>query len=114
VTAASFAISVHPLPGNLGGSFGTAAKSGGGILVTAMLGQQSQGQECLIVVGIEIDRFPKTVFSSAAVAGSLADHPHQTIRSRGKAVLSKAALTELNCLLETPLIGQLGRLTQQE
>src|SRR5262249_46161935 len=94
----SLAISVDPLSSRGGGSRRSTAKSSGCVLVTAMLSQQGQSQECLIIVGIKIDRLPETVFSSVMVAGGLADHPHQTIRGCGNALLPKKPLTERNCL----------------
>ena len=66
------------------------------------------------MVGIEIDRLPETVFRSAAVAGGLADHPHQTISRSSETLLPKMPLAYGDRLSKTSLIGQLRRLTQQQ
>ena len=63
-------------------------RHGGGIqqqlLITTVLSQQGQGQECFIMVGVEIDRLPEAVFRPLAVAAGLADHSHQTIGRCGE------------------------------
>ena len=55
--AAFVVISVHSLPGHGHGSLGAATEARGRVVVAAALGQQCQGQECLVMHGVEVHRF---------------------------------------------------------
>ena len=92
---------------------GAAAEAGGRVAVAAALGQQRQGQQRLVMPGIEVDRLVETVLGAAAVAGRLADHPHQIIR-RGAGALEPKVLLAGGDRLGVPApVGQLGGLIQQ-
>ena len=60
--------------------------------------------------GIKIDRLLETVLRALAVAGGLADHPHQVIGRSSETLLSKMPLTFGNRFSKPPPVGQCGSL----
>ncbi len=68
------------------GSLGSATEASGRVMVTAAFGQERQGQERFVMHGIEVHGFVKTILGTLTVAGRLANHSHQIIGCRRKAL----------------------------
>ncbi len=58
------------------------------------------------MVGVKINRLPKTILRTLAVAASLANHSHQTKGRCGETRFLKMLLAKRNRITETTLIGQ--------
>ena len=78
-------------------------------MVTAALGQQCQCQKRLVMHGIEVHCFVKTLFGTPTVAGRLADHAHQVIGRWRKALEPKVAFTGRDGVVKPALVGQRQR-----
>ncbi len=63
--------------------------------------------------GIEIDRLLKAIFGTTAVAGCLADHPHQTIGLGAQTLLPEMLLAHRDGFSEPPLIRERRSMVQE-